>query len=98
MSDKELREKDQIRVTNIPTGIDLLREPSLTKGTAFTEEERKALGLRGLLPPHVHSLETQVTRVMENFRKKPTDTEKYVYLMGLQARNETLFYRVIMDG
>jgi malate dehydrogenase (oxaloacetate-decarboxylating)(NADP+) len=97
MSHEELREKEQIRVIDIPTGIDLLREPSLNKGTAFTEEERKALGLRGLLPPHVHSLETQTMRVTENFRKKPTDIEKYIYLMGLQDRNETLFYRVIMD-
>ncbi len=97
MSHEELREKEHIRVIDIPTGIDLLREPSLNKGTAFTEEERRALGLRGLLPPHVHSLETQVMRVMENFRKKPTDIEKYIYLMGLQDRNTTLFYRVIMD-
>ena len=96
MSDEELREKEHIRVINMPTGIDLLREPSLNKGTAFTEEERKALGLRGLLPPHVHSLETQIMRVMENFRKKPTDTEKYIHLMALLDRNETLFYRVIM--
>jgi malate dehydrogenase (oxaloacetate-decarboxylating)(NADP+) len=98
MSGEELGEKEQIHMTNMPTGIDLLRDPSLNKGTAFTEEERKALGLRGLLPPYVQSLDTQVMRVMENFRKKPTDTEKYVYLMGLQDRNETLFYRVIMDS
>jgi len=97
MSDEELRGKDRTRMIDMPTGIALLREPTLNKGTAFTEEERKALGLRGLLPPHVHSLDTQVMRVMENFYKKPTDTEKYVYLMGLQDRNETLFYRVIIE-
>jgi malate dehydrogenase (oxaloacetate-decarboxylating)(NADP+) len=84
-------------MTNIPTGIDLLRDPTLNKGTAFTEEERKALGLEGLLPPYVNSLETQVIRVMENFHKKPTDLEKYIHLMSLLDRNETLFYRVVMD-
>jgi malate dehydrogenase (oxaloacetate-decarboxylating)(NADP+) len=84
-------------MTNIPTGINLLRDPTLNKGTAFTEEERKALGLEGLLPPYVNSLETQVIRVMENFHKKPTDLERYIYLMSLQDRNETLFYRVVID-
>jgi malate dehydrogenase (oxaloacetate-decarboxylating)(NADP+) len=97
MSDEEVTEKDKIHAIDIPTGIKLLREPSLNKGTAFTEEERKVLGLRGLLPPHIHSMDTQVMRVMENFRIKPTDTEKYVHLMALQDRNETLFYRVIID-
>jgi malate dehydrogenase (oxaloacetate-decarboxylating)(NADP+) len=84
-------------MTNIPTGVDLLRDPTLNKGTAFTEEERKALGLEGLLPPYVNSLETQVIRVMENFHKKPTDLEKYIHLMSLLDRNETLFYRVVID-
>jgi malate dehydrogenase (oxaloacetate-decarboxylating)(NADP+) len=97
MRDKELKKEKQIRMTNIPTGINLLRDPTLNKGTAFTEEERKALGLEGLLPPYVNSLETQVIRVMENFHKKPTDLEKYIYLMSLQDRNETLFYRVVID-
>ena len=98
MSDEKVGERAQIHATQIPIGIKLLREPSLNKGTAFTEEERKALGLRGLLPPHVHSLDEQVMRVMEQFNKKPTDTEKYIYMMALQTRNETLFYRVIMDN
>jgi len=97
MSDKGLKGKKQIRRTNMPTGVDLLHEPTLNKGTAFTEEEREALGLEGLLPPYVNSLETQVIRVMENFHKKPTDLEKYIYLMSLLVRNETLFYRVVMD-
>jgi malate dehydrogenase (oxaloacetate-decarboxylating)(NADP+) len=97
MCSKELKEEKQIRVTNMPTGVDLLHEATLNKGTAFTEEEREALGLEGLLPPYVNSLETQVIRVMENFHKKPTDLEKYIYLMSLLSRNETLFYRVVMD-
>ena len=97
MRDKKLKKEKQIRMTNIPTGIDLLYDPTLNKGTAFTEEEREALGIEGLLPPYINSLETQVMRVMENFHKKPTDLEKYIYLMSLQARNETLFYRVVID-
>jgi len=97
MGDEELREGKQIRMANIPTGIGLLREPTLNKGTAFTEEERRALGLEGLLPPYVTSLEKQIIRVMENFYKKPTDLERYIYLMSLLDRNETLFYRVVMD-
>jgi len=97
MGDEELREGKQIRMANIPTGVNLLREPTLNKGTAFTEEERRALGLEGLLPPYVTSLEKQIIRVMENFYKKPTDLERYIYLMSLLDRNETLFYRVVMD-
>lgn len=97
MCDEEMKEGKQVRMTNIPNGVDLLRDPTLNKGTAFTEEERKALGLEGLLPPYVNSLETQVIRVMENFHKKPTDLEKYIHLMSLLDRNETLFYRVVMD-
>ena len=97
MRDKKLKKEKQIRITNMPTGIDLLHEPTLNKGTAFTEEEREALGLEGLLPPYINSLETQVVRVMENFYKKPTDLERYIYLISLLDRNETLFYRVVMD-
>jgi malate dehydrogenase (oxaloacetate-decarboxylating)(NADP+) len=97
MRNRGLKEKKQFRITKMPNGVDLLHEPTLNKGTAFTEEERGVLGLEGLLPPYVNSLETQVIRVMENFHKKPTDLEKYIYLMSLLDRNETLFYRVVMD-
>lgn len=81
-----------------PTGIQLLHDPALNKGTAFTEEERDQLGLRGLLPPRVHTQAEQVTRVMENFHRKPTDLEKYIHMTALQDRNETLFYRVLVDN
>ncbi len=97
MSNEEVSGKGQMHVADIPTGIKLLRDPTLNKGTAFTEEERRALGLRGLLPPHIHSLDEQVMRVMEQFQIKPTDTEKYIHMMALQGRNETLFYRVLID-
>ena len=80
-----------------PRGVALLREPTLNKGTAFTEAERDALGLRGLLPPHVSTQEEQVSRVLENFRRLSTPLAKYIMLESLQDRNEALFYRVITD-
>jgi malate dehydrogenase (oxaloacetate-decarboxylating)(NADP+) len=80
-----------------PRGVALLREPTLNKGTAFTEAERDALGLRGLLPPHVSTQEEQVSRVLENFRRLQTPLAKYIMLESLQDRNEALFYRVIID-
>ncbi len=75
----------------------LLQDPRFNKGLAFTAEERAAHGLRGLLPPHVNTQDEQVQRVMSNFHKKPNDLEKYIHLIALQDRNETLFYRVIMQ-
>ncbi len=81
----------------VPRGEDILHDPLLNKGTAFTRAEREALGLRGLLPPHVNTLEEQVGRVMDNYRSKHTDLERYVHLVSLQDRNETLFYRVVVD-
>ena len=80
-----------------PAGLPLLNNPQLNKGTAFTEVERDALGLRGLLPPRVFTLEEQVARAMTNIRGKSTDLDKYVYLSTLQTRNEILFYRVVLD-
>jgi malate dehydrogenase (oxaloacetate-decarboxylating)(NADP+) len=79
-------------------GVDWLHNPIFNKGTAFTEAERDLLGLRGLLPPHVQSMEEQVRRVMDNCRSKSSDLERYIQLVGLQDRNETLFYRVVMDN
>src|SRR5262245_23625756 len=61
----------------LPRGMSLLRDPMLNKGMAFTEAERDALGLRGLLPPHVLSKEEQQARVLENFRRKTSDLEKF---------------------
>ncbi|GJM42134.1 MAG: NAD-dependent malic enzyme [Ardenticatenaceae bacterium] len=81
-----------------PTGVDLLHNPLLNHGTAFTEEERDAYKLRGLLPPRIFTQERQVMRSLENFRKKRNDLEKYIYLIGLEDRNETLFYRLVMDN
>jgi malate dehydrogenase (oxaloacetate-decarboxylating)(NADP+) len=85
------------RMLHLPTGVALLRDPALNKGSAFTEEDREILGLRGLLPPMVQSIEVQVMRVLENFRRKSSDIEKYLFMIGLQDRNKTLFYRVVID-
>ena len=81
-----------------PRGMALLRDPLLNKGTAFTEQERDALGLRGLLPAHVLSMEAQAKRVMTNLRRLPNDLEKYVALNALHDRNEALFFRVVCDN
>lgn len=78
-------------------GVKILHDPVRNKGTAFTDAERDALKLRGLLPPRVHSMAEQELRVLGNVRAKPTDLERYLYLLALQDRNENLFYRVIMN-
>jgi malate dehydrogenase (oxaloacetate-decarboxylating)(NADP+) len=83
----------------LPTrGVDWLHNPVFNKGTAFTESERDALGLHGLLPPYVQTIDQQARRVMETFRSKSSDLERYIQIVGLQDRNETLFYRVVMDN
>jgi malate dehydrogenase (oxaloacetate-decarboxylating)(NADP+) len=78
-------------------GVKILHDPVRNKGTAYTEAERDFLRLRGLLPPRVHTPAEQELRVLNNVRAKPTDLERYLYLVSLQDRNETLFYRVIMN-
>ncbi len=77
--------------------MELLHDPLLNKGTAFTEAERDAFGLHGLLPPRVFTIRDQVSRVVENFRRTTTHLGKYVHMMALQDRNETLFYRTVVD-
>lgn len=81
---------------DMPTGVTLLYDPHWNKGTAFTEAEREALGLRGLLPPRVLTQEQQLVRVLENFRGKESPLEKYIYLAALQDRNERLFYHAVI--
>ena len=87
----------EIPAAQLPKGAAILHDPALNKGTAFTETERDALHLRGLLPPHVASPEQQVERVLGNFRRKTSDLEKYINLRALHDRNETLFYRLLTD-
>ena len=79
------------------TGHQLLDSPLLNKGTAFTEDERREFGLLGLLPPHISTVQNQLDRRYENFAEKPTNLEKYIYLVALQDRNETLFYRLLQE-
>jgi malate dehydrogenase (oxaloacetate-decarboxylating)(NADP+) len=81
-----------------PRGLALLRDPLLNKGTAFTDAERDALGLRGFLPAHILSMEEQVARVLTNLRSLPNDLEKYIALNSLHDRNEALFFRVVCDN
>ncbi len=78
-------------------GAELLSQPLLNKGTAFTEDERRKLGLLGLLPPSVATLEEQLTRTYEAFRASSSDIAKHIYLRALQDRNETLFYRLLRE-
>jgi len=89
-----------IRLTEVdsPRGMALLRDPLLNKGTAFTELERDTLGLRGLLPAPVLTMEEQAERVMTNLRRLPNDLEKYVALNALHDRNEALFFRIVCDN
>ena len=81
----------------LPRGAALLTDSLLNKGTAFTEKERDLLGLRGLLPPKVFPLEEQVTRAYGNFKRKTDPLEKYIFLSTLQNRNETLYYKLVLD-
>lgn len=78
-------------------GRDLLRNPLLNKGTAFTKSEREALDLVGLLPSHVSNIEEQLTRRYLNFSAKHSKIAKYEFLSELQNRNEILFYRLVLE-
>jgi malate dehydrogenase (oxaloacetate-decarboxylating)(NADP+) len=78
-------------------GFALLNDPARNKGTAFTEDERRRFGLEGLLPASAETLERQVERVLGHLEAKPTDLERYIYLVGLSDRNETLFYHTVMS-
>ncbi len=82
---------------DVPHSMDLLDRPRLNKGTAFTDEERSKLGLHGLLPPHVESVDEQVVRAYEAYKRKDADLERHIYLRALQDNNEVLFYRLLLD-
>jgi malate dehydrogenase (oxaloacetate-decarboxylating)(NADP+) len=81
-----------------PHGSGILHNPRFNKGTAFSEVERDALKIRGLLPPRVCSQKEQQTRVLGNFRRKNSDLEKHIFMVALQDRNEHLFYRTVIDN
>ena len=79
------------------SGQMLLENPLLNKGSAFPEEEREAFNLLGLLPPHVALMEDQLERTYENYQRKDSDLERYIYLASLHDRNETLFFRLVYE-
>ena len=93
--------RKQIPTTNTPShtlrGQALLDHPTLNKGTAFGAEERRLFGIEGLVPPSVEDLDRQHERVLQHLDAKPTDLERYIYLVGLADRNETLFFRTVMS-
>jgi malate dehydrogenase (oxaloacetate-decarboxylating)(NADP+) len=78
-------------------GIDLLHDPRLNKSTGFTEAERRALGLIGLVPDVTESIETQLSRVLLQLKDKATDLDRFIHLMNLLETNQTLFYRTLMS-
>lgn len=79
-------------------GPRLLSNPLLNKGTAFTPDERAALGLRGLLPFHTSTMEEQLRRIRQQYGAKQTDLERHIYVASLHDRNETLFYRLVLEN
>ena len=92
--------RDDEGVTRIEVherGVALLRHPLYNKGTAFTREERRAFGLEGLLPDAVGTLDQQVRRMYANIVRKQDPLERYVGLAALQDRNETLYYRLLLE-
>ena len=85
-------------MSEMPTGYDVLHSPVLNKSTAFTREERAALRLRGLLPYQINEPETQEVRTLENIRRKAYDIERYIFLISLLERNQTLFFRTLINN
>jgi malate dehydrogenase (oxaloacetate-decarboxylating)(NADP+) len=90
-------EDSETKMAGTPRGLALLRDPQFNKSTAFTESEREALGLHGLLPEGIDSEADQIRRVHLQLSQKPNDLEKYIYLSQLQDTDETLFFCVLMS-
>jgi malate dehydrogenase (oxaloacetate-decarboxylating) len=90
-------DENTVRIPNGLRGMDLLDTPLWNKGTAFNDPERDALGLFGLLPPQIETLDEQANHAYEAYRAYENDLERHIYLRGLQDSNETLFYRLMLD-
>jgi malate dehydrogenase (oxaloacetate-decarboxylating)(NADP+) len=91
MTDKlNLNQKENDMTAN-KRGMDLLQDPSLNKSTAFTEAEKQALGIVGLVPDVAESPDVQLSRVMMQLGHKNTDLDRYIYLVNLLDHDETLF-------
>jgi malate dehydrogenase (oxaloacetate-decarboxylating) len=99
MTFKRIRDehKDEETIEVTEGGRALLENPLVNKGLAFSEAERGELGLRGLLPPRILTLEEDVALAYEQYRHKTTDLERYIFLASLQDRNETLFFRLVIE-
>jgi malate dehydrogenase (oxaloacetate-decarboxylating) len=97
IAELEIKRADDEAVNVTLSGHQLLDEPLLNKGSAFSEPERRALGLLGLLPLHCSTIEEQLARAYENYRRKDSDVERYIFLTALQDRNEILFYRLLNE-
>ncbi len=85
------------RLTVSLTGQSLIESPLLNKGSAFTFDERRDLGLLGLLPANITTIEEQLPRTYASFLQKTSDLERYIYLASLHDRNEVLFYRLLSE-
>ncbi len=92
-----LQRSKQSTSIDVPQGVELLNSPVRNKATAFTQDERSKLGLHGLLPPQVESLDEQVIRAYQAYTRKDDDLERHIYLRALQDTNEVLFYRLLLD-
>ena len=97
MSSVAISRTEEDRVETSLTGQLLLDNPLLNKGSAFPDDERRQFGLLGLLPLHCSTTEEQLARTYENYKRKESDLERYVFLTALQDRNETLFYRLLQE-
>uniref|UniRef100_A0A8C5Q471 Malic enzyme n=1 Tax=Leptobrachium leishanense TaxID=445787 RepID=A0A8C5Q471_9ANUR len=91
----EEQDENQAFLYTRKRGYDITRDPHLNKGMAFSLEERQQLGIHGLLPPCFLSQDVQVLRVLRNYERQKCDLDRYILLMGLQDRNEKLFYKLL---
>jgi len=98
MKQTEVDAKKEKNCPVIKRGKELINDPLLNKGTCFTLQERKQLGLTGLLPPRVFTLDEQLMRLRENYNRLKTDIDKYVFIEAVHDRNETLYYRFLVNN